>query len=124
MLGQMDSPGHTISFDLYSEHPVKLPEVGDFNVLVKTSLEVLDKVEEAKGNGAVVDMHHDDCELILELVLLVEHGLVNRAPLKAKRVKDGSKLLILVSARLLEAIEGLFQPQHVVTGITWLVTRS
>jgi len=73
----MDGPGFTISFDLYSEHPVKLPEVGDFDVLVKTGLEVVDKAEGAGGDGAVVDVHRDNCELVLGLVLLVKHGLVD-----------------------------------------------
>ena len=73
----MDGIGLAILLDLDSEHPVKLTKIGDFDVLPKAGLEVLDKAEGAGSDGAVVDMHHDDCKLVSGLVLLVKYGLVD-----------------------------------------------
>ena len=77
MLGEVDGVGLAISLDLDSEHPVKFTEVGDLDVLLEAGLEVLDKAEGAGSDGAVVDMHRDNCELVSGLVLFVKDGLID-----------------------------------------------
>jgi hypothetical protein len=56
---------------------VELAEVGDFDVLAQTGLELFDKARVAGGDGAVVYMYRNDCYFIVGLVLFVENGLVD-----------------------------------------------
>ena len=77
MLGQMNGVSLMILLDLDFKHPVKLTKIGDFDMLPKAGLEVLNKAEEACGNDAVVDMHCDNCKLILGLVMLVKDCLID-----------------------------------------------
>jgi hypothetical protein len=74
----MDGARVPIALDLYAKHPVKLTEIGDFYMLAETGLELIDKAEIARGDGAVVDMDSDDDDF----VFLVEYSLVDRTLLE------------------------------------------
>jgi hypothetical protein len=56
---------------------VNLAKVCNLNMFAQTGLEVFNKVEVAGSNGAVIDVHCNDCDLVFGLVLLVKYGLVN-----------------------------------------------
>jgi hypothetical protein len=56
---------------------VELTKVSDFDMLTQASLEFINEGHATNGDGAVVDMDHNDCDFILCLVRLVENGLVD-----------------------------------------------
>jgi hypothetical protein len=62
-LGQVHRPRLPVALDLDAEHPVELAEVGDLNVLAHARFEGVHKARAACGDGAVVYMHGDDCDV-------------------------------------------------------------
>ena len=73
----MDGACVPISFDLYSKHPVKFTQIGDFYMLSEACLELVDEAKVAGSNGAVVDMNCDDCDFVSGFVGLKEYSLVD-----------------------------------------------
>ena len=80
----MDGAGLSITPHLDAEHPVQFAEVSDLDVAAQACLEVLDEVRRAGGNGAVVDMHSDDYEVLVLGNEFEEHSLVHSRLIKAQ----------------------------------------
>lgn len=83
MLEEVNYADLTIALNLLSKHLMQLAKVSDLNILFKACLKVLDEVQIACGDGVIVNVHSDNCDLILKGVRLEEDGLIHRAFLEA-----------------------------------------
>jgi hypothetical protein len=88
MLGQVDGVGVAITHDSDAEHPVKLAEVSDLDVVAEAVFELFNEVRGGRGDGAVVDVHSDNDELLDLRQELVEYGLIHSRLLVTQGNKD------------------------------------
>ena len=78
----MDGAGLSIVPHLDAKHPVQFAEVSDLDVAAQSCLEVLDEARRAGSDGAVVDMHSDDYEVLILRDEFIEDGLVHSRLIK------------------------------------------
>ena len=76
-LGKVDGAGLLITPHLDAKHPVQFAEVSDLDVAAQACLKILDEVHHAGSNGAVVNMHSDDYEVLISGNEFVEDCLVH-----------------------------------------------
>jgi hypothetical protein len=88
MLGQVDGAGVAIAHDSDTEHPVKLAEVSDLDVAAESSFELFNEVCSGCGNGAVINVHSDNNELLGLRQELIEYGLIHSRLLVTQGNKD------------------------------------
>ncbi len=84
----MDGVGVAIVHDSDAEHPVELAEVSDLNVAAESGLELFDETHGADGDGAVVNVHSDNDELLYLRQELIEYGLIHSRLLVAQGNKN------------------------------------
>ncbi len=90
----MDGAGLLIAPHLDAKHPVQFTKVSDLDMAAQSCLEVLNEVCHAGGDGAVVDMHSDNYEVLILGNEFIEDGLVHSRLIKAKGKENQMKLLV------------------------------
>jgi hypothetical protein len=78
MLGEVDGASVAVTHNSDAEHPVEFAKVSDLDVAAEPGLEVFDEMCGAGGNGAIIDVHSDDNELLDLRQEFVEDGLVDK----------------------------------------------
>ncbi len=106
----MDGAPCAVLLHLDSEHPVKLAEVRDLNMLMEPGLEGVDGRDAVGSDGAVVHMDGDDDDGVRGLDMLVEHSLVNLALLEAERIQNLREFLVPMVPGLFEPVLLRYQP--------------
>ena len=108
----MNCASRSVTPNLDTEHPVKLAEIGDFDVLAEPGLECVDGNSTASCDHAVVHMHCDDDYRARGFGVFVEHSLVDLALLETEGAENLCEFLIPTSPSLLKPVQGLAKTQN------------
>ena len=112
----------SVTFDLDTEKPVNLSQVGDFHMLLDASFNLMDQLSRCGHDGTIVHMHDDNGELIP--MLPVKYCLINFTLLEAQQVdEDLDELLVPTMTTLLQAVDGVQEMTNLIDGSRCMVSR-